>query len=76
METMIAAEQFQATCLDWLDTVHEERISLLITRRGKPIARLIAADAKPVALFGALRGTVKAADDLISPIGTNWNIPS
>lgn len=41
MESSIAAGEFKAQCLQLLNDVAERRQTLLITKRGKPIARLV-----------------------------------
>ena len=71
----IAVEEFEARCLELLDEVAETGEDLVITKRGKPIARLV-----PVAdgslLFGALAGSVVAEDDIVWPVGDTWNADS
>ncbi len=41
---------------------------LLISRKGKPLARLTAVDAKPAIRFGVLKGQVQVADDFDAPL--------
>lgn len=70
MET-IGAGEFKAKCLHLLDVVAQRREELVITKRGRPIARLV-----PVRpdrpLFGAMAGSVARQKDLIAPIGEPW----
>ena len=72
METTIGAGDFKAKCLRLLDAVAEQRESLVITKRGKPIARLVPmpADTK---LFGALAGSVRFESDIVAPIDVEWD---
>ncbi len=63
----IAATEFKTHCLSLLDDVADGRGELLILKRGKPVARLVAvvtAEASPQA---SLRGTMRAKDDVIEP---------
>ena len=73
--TTIAADEFETRCLELLDEVAETGEALVITKRGKPIARLV-----PVAdgslPFGALAGSVVAEDDVVSPVGEAWDADS
>ena len=72
METTIGAGDFKARCLRLLDAVAEQRESLVITKRGKPIAKLVP---MPPAtnLFGALAGSVRFESDIVAPIDVEWD---
>lgn len=71
METTIGAGEFKARCLQLLDTVAAQRKPLIITKRGKPVAKLVPVppDAE---LFGALAGSVVSESDIVAPIGDAW----
>jgi len=69
----IAAAKFKAQCLAILDEVDPEGI--VITKRGKPVAKLIPIRSAPGELIGLLRGRVKVKGDLLST-GTRWNAES
>jgi antitoxin (DNA-binding transcriptional repressor) of toxin-antitoxin stability system len=45
---------------------------LVITKRGKPVAKLVPIDDKPIDLFGYMAGTIKICGDIISPIDEEW----
>ncbi|WP_205856489.1 type II toxin-antitoxin system Phd/YefM family antitoxin [Phytoactinopolyspora endophytica] len=66
------AGRFKAVCLKVLDEVAETRVPVTITKRGKPVARLVPVE-QPAPLFGALAGTVGRYDDLISPVDDEWD---
>jgi prevent-host-death family protein len=69
MDKMIPAGEFKAKCLHLLDEVAEQRAPLVITKRGKPVAKLVPIDdEKPVDLFGRMKGTVKILGDIIGPL--------
>lgn len=72
METTIGAGDFKAKCLRLLDAVAEQRESLVITKRGKPIARLVPMPAE-TDLFGALAGSVRFESDIVAPIDVKWD---
>jgi prevent-host-death family protein len=66
MKTM-AAGKFKETCLSVMEEVHETREPVVITKRGRPIAKLIPAEpAKDV--FGCLRGTMEIVGDVEAPV--------
>lgn len=64
----IKASEFKAKCLKLIDEVNQTGESIVVTKRGKVVARLDAAYPKPANPFGRGRGlieTVNAKDDLI-----------
>lgn len=68
----MAAGQFKAVCLKVLDEVAQTRVPVTITKRGKPVARLVPVE--PLApLFGALAGTVGEYGDLVGPVDDEWD---
>ena len=66
----VAAGRFKAQCLAMLDEVAETGIAIVITKRGRPVARVVPVqpDATP-----DLRGSVVREGDLISPIASDWS---
>jgi prevent-host-death family protein len=64
----IPAAQFKANCLRLMDEVAQRRTPVVITKRGKPIAKLVPIDDKPIDLFGYMAGTIKICGDIVSPI--------
>lgn len=68
----IPAGDFKARCLKLMDEVAETRQPLVITKHGKPVARLVPVEAE-TSLFGALKGSVVREDDIISPTDADWD---
>ena len=71
METTIGAGDFKAKCLQLLDDVAARRASLVITKRGKPVAKLVPMPPEKQ-LYGALAGSVLSESDIVSPIDVEW----
>jgi prevent-host-death family protein len=72
-EITIPATEFKAKCLKLMDDVKRRRITVVITKRGKPVARIIPPDTKRRStLFGALKGSVIIKGDIISPLDVEW----
>jgi prevent-host-death family protein len=70
----IAAGKFKATCLGLLDEVQRERKEIVITKRGKPVARIVPVEAEKIPnLFGRMKGSGTILGDIISPIGEIWD---
>jgi prevent-host-death family protein len=71
--TSIPAGRFKAQCLALMDEVNRTRRPITITKRGKPVARLVPlTDEKPRALFGWLAGHVVEEGDIVSPVDEPW----
>lgn len=61
----ISATEFKARCLKLLDEVAATHEPLVITKRGKPVARLVPIDGDTKeSMFGYLRGTATILGDV------------
>lgn len=65
----IGAAKFKAQCLALLDQLDAE--GLVVTKRGKPVARVLPIPRRPVDLIGSLEGKVKVKGDIMST-GLTW----
>lgn len=70
-ERSISASVFKARCLALLDRVAETGESVVVTKRGRPVARVV-----PARRAGAtsLRGSVTLRGDIVKPILDDWNL--
>ena len=66
MKTMPAG-QFKARCLKVMDEVHVTREPVTITKKGRPVAKLVPADGQPEDIFGCLKGEIEIVGDIVSP---------
>jgi prevent-host-death family protein len=71
MKTM-AAGAFKVHCLKVMDEVQSKRQAVLITKRGKPVAKLVPVENEKDNIFGFMKGkgTVEIKGDIVSPILT------
>lgn len=67
MKTM-AAGVFKARCLQVMNQVKSSRTPVLITKRGKPIAKLVPADEPQSEIFDCLKGKIEILGDIVSPV--------
>ena len=75
MSDPIPATEFKATCLALLDRVAERRESFVITKRGKPVAKLVplaATKQKRKSLIGSV--TIVDPNDNLLSTGLRWDI--
>jgi len=74
MDKTIPAGEFKAKCLHLLDKIAQHRAPLIITKRGKPVAKLVPIDDKPVDIYGCMAGTGRILGDIVSPLDDlEWN---
>ncbi len=69
---IIGAGKFKAQCLALLNKVAKEHETILVTKRGKPVAKVIPIKAAQKNLREQLKGSVLKEKDLISPISVEW----
>jgi prevent-host-death family protein len=74
----VAAAEFKATCLKIMDRVAATGEPIEVTKRGKPLVRLVPAEAageRPRSIFGAARHRILylAPDEELFSTGEAWN---
>ena len=72
----ITAAEFKAKCLQLMDEVNEKKITLIITKRGKPVMRALAPveEQKPFRSIVGRAPNIKIYGDIISPV-VEWVDP-
>ena len=63
----IAAAEFKARCLTLMEDVRSTREPIVITKRGKPVAKLVPLESKKDDWIGRLNGKFKTTGDIVSP---------
>jgi prevent-host-death family protein len=64
----ISAERFKVHCLKLMDEVHVTRQPVLITKKGRPIAKLVPVQGRPKDVFGCMRGEVEIVGNILDPV--------
>ena len=67
MKTM-AAGKFKAQCLKVMDRVNATREPVVITKKGRPVAKLVPVGSPAEDFFGCLAGTMEIVGDIESPV--------
>ncbi|MCP4701348.1 MAG: type II toxin-antitoxin system prevent-host-death family antitoxin [Gammaproteobacteria bacterium] len=71
----IAVDQFKDLCLKLVDEVHSAKSEIVITKHGKPWAKLVAfAEKKSQPFLGSYTGIGKTVGDLLEPFEEEWDI--
>jgi prevent-host-death family protein len=70
----MAAGSFKIHCLAVMDEVKAKRETVLITKHGKPVAKLVPADKNTDDIYNFLAGKGAITGDIISPALSeeNW----
>ena len=68
----IAAGEFKAKCLQLMDEVQRDGIELVITKRGKPVAKLVPAVVRKDSPFGWMKGTGRIVGDIVNSQPDEW----
>ena len=64
----VGATEFKAKCLELMDRVQAKRETFVITKRGKPVAKLVPLERTPgEGLFGCLATRASIAGDITGP---------
>jgi len=71
----IPAGEFKAKCLRLMDRVARTREPIVITKRGKPVAKLVPPDdTEPrVPLFGYMAGTAQLSGEVTATPENEWS---
>jgi prevent-host-death family protein len=63
----MAAGAFKVHCLAVMDEVKAKRETIVITKHGKPVVKIVPADQESDEIYGFLKGKVKIVGDVVSP---------
>ena len=73
-DNTVPAGKFKNSCLKLMEQVHRAGIPLVVTKRGKPLVRIVAVreEPSPISLLGTI---VSVAEDITST-GEAWEATS
>jgi antitoxin (DNA-binding transcriptional repressor) of toxin-antitoxin stability system len=69
----VAVTAFKDSCLRLIDRVHRTREEIVVTKYGKPVAKLVAFDEGKAPLFGHLAGSTTVHGDIVAPLDVAWD---
>ncbi|MFQ5667416.1 MAG: type II toxin-antitoxin system Phd/YefM family antitoxin [Candidatus Binatia bacterium] len=73
MTHTISSSQLKAHCSQVIDEVVRARTQVIITKRGRPVAKLAPIEDKQrPSLFGFARGHITVHGDITGPIDVDW----
>jgi prevent-host-death family protein len=68
----VSTSELKAHCAQVIEDVSRGKGPVTVTRRGRPIARIVALKEERPRLFGALKGMLTIHGDIISPVDVEW----
>ena len=69
---IVAAGKFKAQCLALLDEVARDHETIVVTKRGKPVAKITAVTDGQADLRERLKGSILREEDIVSPVPFTW----
>jgi prevent-host-death family protein len=66
----MAAGVFKAKCLAVMDEVQSKRETVIITKHGKPVAKLVPVGAEKDEIFGFFVGKGRITGDVVAPVSS------
>ncbi|MBI4954533.1 MAG: type II toxin-antitoxin system Phd/YefM family antitoxin [Myxococcales bacterium] len=72
-ERSIPAGEFKAKCLALFDDVETRGDSFVVTKRGRPVARIVPVDRGRAS---SLVGSLLAEEDVLTPVAVAWEASS
>jgi len=71
----IGSAEFKARCLELVDHVRESRAEYIVTRHGRPVARLVPVEPSEAGAFiGSMKGSVLGYDAPFEPVPGVWHL--
>ena len=68
----VPAATFKSTCLGLMDEIAKTGESIVITKHGRPVARLVPIESDMPSAYGILGGTTRTLGDDIGPDPELW----
>ncbi len=62
------AGEFKARCLRVMEEVKKYRTPVVITKKGRPVAKLVPPDEPATDVFGCLAGSARIVGDIETPV--------
>lgn len=70
----LSAGEFKTHCLKLMDMAKDKRETIIITKRGKPVAKLVPYDETPIPIFGFMAESLEIKEDIVEAIGEKWDV--
>ena len=68
----ISTSELKTHCSRVIEQVRRGRAPVVVTVRGRPVARIVPVEEELPSLFGFARGTLTVHGDLLAPLDEPW----
>ena len=68
---VVSVSNFKSHCLEYIENTSSERVEYIVTKRNKPVAKLIPLE-NEVFHFGQLEGTAVIKGDIVGALDVDW----
>jgi prevent-host-death family protein len=72
----VPATAFKDSCLQLIERVQQTREEIVVTKYGRPVAKLVAFQEGKAPIFGFLEGSVTIRGDIVAPLHEEWDAQS
>jgi prevent-host-death family protein len=69
----VPATAFKDSCLQLIERVQQTREEIVVTKYGRPVAKLVAFQEGKAPLFGFLEGSVTIHQNILAPLDEEWD---
>ncbi len=72
MQALVPAGEFKAHCLQLMDKVATTGQAIVITKRGRPVAKLVPVEAGEPE-FGCMKAATRVVGDIVATTAARWD---
>lgn len=66
------ASEFKAKCLKIIDEIAETGETVVVTKRGVPLVKVMPIQERLKSMYGVDKGKIKILGDIVSPMPSEW----
>jgi prevent-host-death family protein len=71
-EVTLSISEFKAKCLRLIEDVAQKHTELVISKRGRRLAKVVPFDAEQPSILGFMEGTATIHGDVVAPLDEHW----
>ena len=71
-EVTLSISEFKAKCLRLIEDVAQKHVELVISKRGRRLAKVVPFEAEHPSILGFMRGTATIHGDVVAPLDERW----
>lgn len=71
-EVTLSISEFKAKCLRLIEDVAQKHTELVISKRGRRLAKVVPFEVEPPSILGFMQGTATIHGDVVAPLDERW----